>query len=1161
MFIGYRAGKRIGAALLLCASMADAQVTARWTNTSGGLWHVASNWSTNPVPAGTNYDVVFDLPSASTYSAEIGSGVSPAGIQLNSIRLDSSTARIEQLSRSVSVGSLLLNSGTYLLDSGTFSGRIAGSGGLFIVTGSAAFDGVVIDRPIRVGGSVQIHNGLTLNNTRVFNSGFGGVLNFRNQSFLAGSGTIDSVLSVNATTFSIPPTFTMHRGASLNSTGATLINNGVFALNAGSIESLGQGSVTTSRFYNDGTIEISNRSRAELYFGFQNRAGVIRVQNGTLMFGQSGIVENEWKLEHVGQLDLQPGSTVHVAGRWDNTSSVISPAVFGDSVILSGFYRGGVIDAGTVGWQANRAVATDVTWRGTVDIASTQNGADLTIVSVGTLDGATFRIDANSSFRLLDGARLTGQGTINIDAPTLNSIQSINGGTIDAGVYIRGSAFDTRISGSPTHSLVLRGTTHAEGGKIVFDSVRNEGTILASAVGRAQVNSSIQQVGTLEAAAGGTIELHQMSTGIGALGSLRNSGGVFHFSESTFLVAGTAVDLANTFATLAFSNSRVVGDGSIFGNGAVLATGTLLVEQAQIAPSLLSFLDRARVNFNDAATLKSPTVRLGGAELYFNSIQGQELATAGRIEYLTNVGQSGAPELDNRIDATQGTLTIGSLTTVATVSGAGSLFGTPLINFGTISSAVAGHGILASSRGLMVNHGTLEALNGGRLAIGGATGGFSNNTSFTNAGLIRIAGGSTLTFSGTMTTAGIGVVHRELATGGGRVNLSGFINNSGATLNTATAFGEGSVVMIAGSNISGGTVNTIGGPALYADTAILTSTALIGELQLIEARPLFIGSSLAMNGAVIGVPTASSVQSLSGTGTISGVGTIVLQGPGDSARLGSTFGSLVLGPGIEVLAENSGGSALNVRLRGTLTASAASKTFTMFGRTTNDGTINVRDGMRVTGSDTFNNSASGLIRVEQHSMFRYGGGTFSNSGAIDLAGGAMVLEYPAAGPSVATSIRNQLAAGFAGGSWSGSGIRSTIASADPEKRLAVGWSEAFEMFGSFPAQFFGESVDASAILLRNTLYGDADLDGTVDISDFGRLAASFNLAAGQRWSSGDFNYDGAVHLDDFAALARNYNLTAPEFKRRAVPEPSGFLAGCIAVRLLISRRRKIATVE
>jgi hypothetical protein len=54
------------------------------------------------------------------------------------------------------------------------------------------------------------------------------------------------------------------------------------------------------------------------------------------------------------------------------------------------------------------------------------------------------------------------------------------------------------------------------------------------------------------------------------------------------------------------------------------------------------------------------------------------------------------------------------------------------------------------------------------------------------------------------------------------------------------------------------------------------------------------------------------------------------------------------------------------------------------------------------------------------------------------------------------------------------------------------------------------------------LPGDANLDGKVDVSDLGILAANYGTTAGATWDKGDFNGDGKVDVSDLGILAANY---------------------------------------
>jgi len=135
----------------------------------------------------------------------------------------------------------------------------------------------------------------------------------------------------------------------------------------------------------------------------------------------------------------------------------------------------------------------------------------------------------------------------------------------------------------------------------------------------------------------------------------------------------------------------------------------------------------------------------------------------------------------------------------------------------------------------------------------------------------------------------------------------------------------------------------------------------------------------------------------------------------------------------------------------------------------------------------------------------------------------------------------------------------------------LGYAEASDVLSPTGGQFAGHSLDGTALLVRTTLTGDANLDGTVDFDDLVRLAQNYNTADGQRvWYDGDFDYDGNVDFDDLVKLAQNYNSALPaapvggaagaSFDGNLaaalanVPEPSA-VAGLILLLPLVLARR------
>jgi hypothetical protein len=134
--------------------------------------------------------------------------------------------------------------------------------------------------------------------------------------------------------------------------------------------------------------------------------------------------------------------------------------------------------------------------------------------------------------------------------------------------------------------------------------------------------------------------------------------------------------------------------------------------------------------------------------------------------------------------------------------------------------------------------------------------------------------------------------------------------------------------------------------------------------------------------------------------------------------------------------------------------------------------------------------------------------------AINLTDNDMIFEYSGATPI--ENIRLLLRNGFANGAWNGIGINSSTAAATGIN--ALGYAEATDLFSTFPATFAGEQVDSTAILIKYTFYGDFDLNGQVNLTDFNRLAANFGLN-NKRWVGGDADYNLLVNLADFNRLA------------------------------------------
>jgi hypothetical protein len=185
------------------------------------------------------------------------------------------------------------------------------------------------------------------------------------------------------------------------------------------------------------------------------------------------------------------------------------------------------------------------------------------------------------------------------------------------------------------------------------------------------------------------------------------------------------------------------------------------------------------------------------------------------------------------------------------------------------------------------------------------------------------------------------------------------------------------------------------------------------------------------------------------------------------------------------------------------------------------------------------------------------GGPSVPTAALDLSNNAMVIDYD--GSSPLSAVQQLLAAGLNNGQWNGNGIRSSsaAAAAATSQKTGIAYVEASDLLGPTGGNFFGQTVDGTAVLLQYALFGDANQDHTVDTVDFNLLAANFS-GSGKVWRQGDFNYDGIVDTVDFNLLGSNFggSLAGPALGT-LVPEPATF-STILMAGLLIGRRRRRA---
>ena len=289
-------------------------------------------------------------------------------------------------------------------------------------------------------------------------------------------------------------------------------------------------------------------------------------------------------------------------------------------------------------------------------------------------------------------------------------------------------------------------------------------------------------------------------------------------------------------------------------------------------------------------------------------------------------------------------------------------------------------------------------------------------------------------------------------------------------------------------------------------------------------------------GKTLGSMTFSGANSY----TLSG-STITFQSAGGAPQIVVSSGNHTIGTPIQLnnflFINVQGTSTLNIT--GQVVATASGRQISTSGAGTvqfaalnmnvggGAGTLNVTAGTAKIAAGATSNSAASTSTMSGLTLAGLAPGGWTSR--FDLTNNSLILDYPVAGPSPIAAIQDQLKQGYAGGAWNGNGIvSSSAAGITGNHKTAIAYAEASSLFTTFPAALVnGTAVpDNTAVILEYTLAGDADMSGSVNISDFNQVAANFG-GSGKVWMQGDFNYDGVVNVLDLNAIATNFGSSTP----------------------------------
>jgi hypothetical protein len=980
--------------------------------------------------------------------------------------------------------------------------------------------------------TLNITGTLTNNGTIQVDTNAGAAnLNFVSSVTVAGTGTIflydDNPYPTLNT--SSGATVTLSSGQTLDGKGivnASLVNNGI---------------VNANNYGNSLTLQTNTMTNDKVFEATGN--GTLNISGITVAQGPNGVIESDGSAVNITNADISGGTFQTPSGSYIGVSN----SIFANVNVSTGTTI-------LVQPSTGLSIIGTLTNNGTIQVDNNSGNANLNFASSMTVGGTgtiflynhspspTINTSNGATVTLSPGQTLDGEGVVNASL--------INNGVINANFY--------------GNSLTLQ--TNAMTNNNLFESSGN-GTLNINGI-------------TVTQAAGAQIVVG--NTSVVSITGSNISGGTLNASNGSpmYLTASTlsGVTVSNASSVIVTPSTTVNVIGPLTNNG------TIQIDQDS-GNANLNFLTNTTVAGTGTIALYDnsphPTINTStGATVTFSAgqlVDGEGIINAS----LVNNGVINANFYGNSLTLTTKPMTNNSL---FESSGNGTLIISGItVTQGTAGQIVSGSGAYVDINGSNISGGYLNSSSGSTIYL-----------TSSNLSNVAITSGSTVVLT-TGTTVNV---------------LTSLVNNG--TIQVDQNASNANLNFLNNTNVSG--TGTIFLYDNYHHPSINTSTGAVvtfGPGQLIDGEGV-INAALVNNGTIdanfYGNPLTLQTNNMVNNGLIEsgGNGTLNING----ISINNSGGTLLSGGGgyFNINNSNISGGIVN-----SVSGSYVSVTNANF---TN---VNMATGANVTvqGASYLNvigTSSNGAPNLTVYGTTTFGtnpgtGFLTRNFTSLSLGTGALATVTTASTPSNRTlivtgalniagnnnnwqakldlsnndldvtagnlsTITNQIAQGYNGGKWNGSeGIVSTAAAVNTRHLTALGViqnNQSGTAIYTSSNKFDGTTPGAGDILIKYTYYGDTNLDGKVDGSDYSRIDAAFladksNPTAVTGWFNGDFNYDGVIDGSDYTLIDNAFNTqgaviatavaTSQVAPASAVPEPTALtLLGVMSVGML-SRRR------
>ena len=855
----------------------------------------------------------------------------------------------------------------------------------------------------------------------------------------------------------------------------------------------------------------------------------------------TGIITDNSATFGTTTLNLTGSGATTFAGSIADGFSGRSVAIFNtgaSTAALTGFnsYSGGtIIDSGFLQINSSTSLGSSggVTTinHGTLEVLANSGPIDEGFRSYQLGSSAsTIQVDAGTTYEI-DGALSdwTSSGSLNVAGP---GTLVLTGTNFYTGATTVNAATLILVSDIPSTTAV----SLSNGGTIVFsdpsttNNFGNATTITVNAgggtlqYGSTAATSGFTSSNKVVINAGATLTIQDNDSGTTKTTFINNA----TFSGAGNLIIENIGNWPQDTYQMGGNNSALTGNITVLAPGGVgIRLQPTSGSNNSLGPGTVTIANGSEIFFSTAGITYNNNFNIAGIGTIVDNpplgvirmANGQTLS--GTINLTANatitVGTSATNSgiLTGRITGTaaltmaSGTFTLNNATANASSYGPANV-GAPATIAGIVNSRagtiVVGNTKSLSTGGVQMQGGTLD-LNGLNLTIANLSSTSANGTiSGGNAGIAPFS-------SAPATTAvlNFGNDGSSLSYGGTLVDGNGklSINKTGAGTSTFT----GASTYTGNTTITAGELD-LAAPASLSSTSITIAPG--ATFSVLSGASIPAATNLTDNGTVKLNATAMNISTLNGN-----AGTLLLNSTTLTINAGGSFSGLIT--------DNNSGAAI------TLNALLVTDGVQV-------ATINLHANQQI----RTNGTATGTSKIQTLNLL---GSTGNWTTGLDLTNNKLIVEDALTKAATIAHLQNQVQYGqtHAAGIFTSTGLATNMAMAVVDNAAA-----GLTIFG-------GLSVDSNSVLVGAELLGDANIDGSVDLTDLSTVLNNFG-ASTTAWTSGNFDGASTIDLTDLSDVLNNFGASNPNAsvaagQVAAAPEPAS-LAIAIPSFLLVLRNRR-----